>query len=97
VLKNIVHDWSDERAVTLLRNCRQAMPENGRVLIVEMVVQPGNDPSPAKMFDITMMVAEGGQERTESEHERLLRAAGLRLSRIVPTPSPVSVIEAVPA
>ncbi len=97
VLKNIVHDWSDERAVTLLRNCRQAMPEDGRVLIVEMVVQPGNDPSPAKMFDITMMVAEGGQERTESEHERLLRAAGLRLSRIVPTPSPVSVIEAVPA
>jgi len=97
VLKNIVHDWSDERAVTLLRNCRQALPEDGRVLIVEMVVQPGNDPSPAKMFDITMMVAEGGQERTESEHDRLLRAAGLRLSRIVPTPSPVSVVEAVPA
>lgn len=97
VLKNIVHDWNDELAVTLLRNCRQAMAADGRVLIVEMVVQPGNDPSPAKMFDITMMVAEGGQERTEAEHRQLLQAAGLRLSRVVPTPSPVSVIEALPA
>jgi SAM-dependent methyltransferase len=97
VLKNIVHDWSDERATLLLANCRRAMPAHGRLLIVEMVVQPGNDPSPAKMFDITMLVAEGGQERTEAEHRRLLRAAGFELSRIVPTPSPVSVIEARPA
>ncbi|HEY0512206.1 MAG TPA: methyltransferase [Thermoanaerobaculia bacterium] len=97
VLKNIIHDWSEERAATILRNCRQVMPRDGRVLIVEMVVQPGNDPSPAKMFDITMLVAEGGQERTEAEQRRLLEAAGLKLSRIVPTPSPVSVIEAVPA
>jgi SAM-dependent methyltransferase len=96
VLKNIVHDWSDEKAITLLRNCRQAMPADGRLLIVEMVVQPGNDPSPAKMFDITMMVAEGGQERTEAEQRTLLAAAGFELARIVPTPSPVSVIEARP-
>jgi len=97
VLKNIIHDWNDEKAITILRNCREAMPADGRVLIVEMVVQPGNDPSPAKMFDITMLVAEGGQERTEVEQQRILQAAGLRLSRVVPTPSPVSVIEAVPA
>ena len=97
VLKNIIHDWNDEKAITILRNCREAMAADGRVLIVEMVVQPGNDPSPAKMFDITMLVAEGGQERTEAEQQRILQAAGLRLSRVVPTPSPVSVIEAVPA
>jgi SAM-dependent methyltransferase len=97
VLKNIIHDWNDEKAITILRNCRQSMAADGRVLIVEMVVQPGNDPSPAKMFDITMLVAEGGQERTEAEQQRILQAAGLRLSRVVPTPSPVSVIEAVPA
>jgi len=97
VLKNIIHDWNDEKAITILRNCRQGMAADGRVLVVEMVVQPGNDPSPAKMFDITMLVAEGGQERTEAEQRRLFEAAGLRLSRIVPTPSPVSVIEAVPA
>lgn len=60
-----------------------------------MVVEPGNHPSPAKMFDITMLVAEGGQERTEAEHRKLFEAAGFKLSRIVPTPSPVSVIEAV--
>lgn len=96
VLKNIVHDWDDERAITLLANCRKAMPENGRLLVVEMVVQPGNEPSPAKMFDITMMVAEGGRERTEAEHRELFRAAGFELSRVVPTPSPVSVLEALP-
>lgn len=95
VLKNIIHDWNDEKAITILKNCRQAMAENGKVLVVEMVVEPGNHPSPAKMFDITMMVAEGGQERTETEHRKLFEAAGLRLSRVVPTPSPVSVIEAV--
>jgi hypothetical protein len=72
------------------------MPDTGRLLIVEMVVQPGNEPSPAKMFDITMLVAEGGQERTEAEHAKLLQAAGFRLSRVIPTPSPVSVIEALP-
>ena len=97
VLKNIIHDWNDEKAIAILRNCRESMAADGRVLIVEMVVQPGNDPSPAKMFDITMLVAEGGQERTEAEQQRILQAAGLRLSRVVPTPSPVSVIEAVPA
>jgi 16S rRNA G1207 methylase RsmC len=96
ILKNIIHDWSDDRSIAILKNCRQAMPDTGRVLIIEMVVQPGNEPSPAKMFDITMMVAEGGQERTETEHEKLLQAAGLKLSRVVPTPSPVSVIEARP-
>lgn len=95
VLKNIIHDWAEDRAVTILRNIRQAVPAGARVLVVEMVVEPGNHPSPAKMFDITMLVAEGGQERTEAEHRRLFEAAGFRLSRIVPTPSPVSVIEAV--
>lgn len=95
VLKNIIHDWNDERAVTILKNCRKGMAPGAKVLVVEMVVQPGNDPSPAKMFDITMLVAEGGQERTEAEHARLFEASGFRLSRVVPTPSPVSVIEAV--
>jgi SAM-dependent methyltransferase len=96
ILKNIIHDWDDERSTTILRNIRQAMPDTGRLLIVEMVVQPGNEPSPAKMFDITMLVAEGGQERTEAEHAKLLQAAGFRLSRVIPTPSPVSVVEALP-
>lgn len=96
VLKNIIHDWSDERAITILKNIRQVIPANGKVLTIEMVVEPGNDPSPAKMFDITMMVAEGGQERMESEQRELLRAAGFELTRIVRTPSPACVIEAVP-
>jgi ubiquinone/menaquinone biosynthesis C-methylase UbiE len=95
VLKNIVHDWDEDRAITLLKNCRKGMQPGAKILVVEMVVEPGNHPSPAKMFDITMLVAEGGQERTEAEHRKLFEAAGFKLSRIVPTPSPVSVIEAV--
>lgn len=95
VLKHIIHDWDDERALVILRNIARAMRADGKVLLVEMVIAPGNEPSFGKILDIEMLVSPGGKERTEVEYAALFARAGLRLSRIVPTKSPFSVIEAV--
>jgi hypothetical protein len=97
LLKNIIHDWDDERAVKILRKIKQSMETDGRVLLVETVVTPGNEPDLAKLLDIEMLVSPGGKERTAHEYRQLFAAAGLRLTRIVPTKSPYSVIEAVQA
>jgi hypothetical protein len=97
ILKWIIHDWDDERSIVILRNCRRAMSETGRLLLVETVVPPGNEPSFAKFIDLNMLVMTGGRERTEAEYRALFEAAGFRLTRIVPTPSPMFVIEGVPA
>jgi O-methyltransferase domain/Dimerisation domain len=95
-MRHIIHDWSDEPALQILRNIRQKMPPQGRLLIVEMIVPEGNDPSIAKGFDITMMLFPDGLERTEKEYRRLLEKGGFELSGITPTASSVSVIEAKP-
>jgi hypothetical protein len=96
LLKQIVHDWDDERATQLLRNCHRALAPEGRLLLVEMVIPPDNRPSPAKAMDLNMMVLLGGRERTEEEFRRLFEEAGFRLDRVIPTHSPFSVIEASP-
>lgn len=96
LLKHIIHDWGDDACRTILGRIREAMPPGGRVLIVEPVIPPGNDPFPGKLLDLNMLVmTEGGRERTALEYEQLLASASLRLQRIVPTPSSVSVVEAV--
>ncbi len=98
LLKHIVHDWGDQACRTILGHIRTAMAPGGRVLIVEPVIPPGNAPFPGKLLDLNMLVmTEGGRERTASEYEQLLGSAGLRLNRIVPTPSAISVVEAVAA
>ncbi|HZO30639.1 MAG TPA: methyltransferase [Chloroflexota bacterium] len=94
ILKQIVHDWDDERSTRLLRNCHRALNPNGKLLLVEMVMPADNRPSPAQAMDINMLVLVGGRERTEEEFRTLLAGAGFRLERIVPTHSPFSVIEA---
>lgn len=95
ILSHILHDWNDDRCLTILGQCRKAMKPDGRLLIVEMVLPPGDVPHPGKMLDMVMLVLIGGQERTEAEYSHLLDRAGFRLSRVVATNSPVSVIEAV--
>ena len=95
LMKHIIHDWDDEKSIALLRNIHQAMNDDGKVLIVEMVVPETSEPSPAKVLDICMMVMEGGKERTEKEYRELLAAAGFHLTRVVPTQSPFSIVEAV--
>jgi hypothetical protein len=94
ILSHIIHDWDEERCVRILRHCREAKAAGGKVLLVEMVVPPANVPHPAKMLDIVMLAVPGGQERTADEYRDLLARAGLRLTRVLPTASPVSVIEA---
>jgi hypothetical protein len=94
LLKQIVHDWDDERATRLLHNCHRALSPAGTLLLVEMVIPPENQPSPAQAMDLNMMVLLGGRERTEDDYQRLFQAAGFRLERVIPTHSPFSVIEA---
>ena len=96
ILKFIIHDWDDESAVAILKSCRQAMPEHSRLLLVENVIPPGNDPHMGKMIDVNMMVMLGGRERIEPEYRALLEETGFKLSKIVPTRSNLSIIEATP-
>ena len=96
VLCGVVHDWSDEFAVMILRNCRKAMPKNGHVLIVEAIVPETNSPSFSKLLEINMMVMTAGRERMRSEFHTLIEAADLRVTRIIPTLAPQSIIEAIP-
>lgn len=96
LLKHVIHACDDARAITLLKNIRSAIKDNSKVLIVEAIVPENNEPSLAKMMDILMMVMEGGKERTGKEYKRLLEAADLKLTRIIPTKSPFSLVEAEP-
>jgi len=95
IMKHIIHDWDDERAVKILTNIKRAMKPTGRVLLVESVVSPLSEPDITKLMDIEMLVSPGGKERTAEEYRHLFARAGLKLVRIVPTNSPYSVIEAV--
>jgi O-methyltransferase domain/Dimerisation domain len=95
-LSHIVHDWDDEKAIRLLRRCREAMAPHARLAVCEMVVPAGPEPHFSKLLDLEMLVNTGGQERTLDEYERLYTAAGFELTRVVPTPTPVSVIEGRP-
>jgi hypothetical protein len=97
IMKHIIHDWDDKRATKILRNIRAVMPPDGRVLIVETVVPEGNEPHYSKLLDLEMLSSPGGVERTAREYRELLAAAGLRLTRIIQTNSPFSVVEAVVA
>ena len=100
VLKHVIHDWDDERARTILANCRRVVPPNGRLLLVEGVYPPRIDGSPesrgAAANDVNMLVSTGGRQRSEAEFRSLYSAAGFRLTKIVPTPARASVIEGVP-
>jgi hypothetical protein len=96
LLRWIIHNWDHERAITILRNCRQAMGASSRLLLIEMVIPTGNDLHQGKFLDYIMLIAQTGQERTEEEYDSLLHEADLRLNKVAPTGSSLSVIEAVP-
>lgn len=95
IMKSILHDWDDERAVTILRNCRAAMREGGKILVVETVLPEGDAPSLGKLNDLIMLVFLRGLERTEAEWHSLCDRAGLRTARLVPTQSHLDVIECI--
>jgi hypothetical protein len=95
ILKNILHNWSDEECIRILSPICSVLPENGKVLILEMVIEEDNAPSFGKLIDIQMMVfMKEGRERTVKEFRELLSKAGLKIERIVRTAAPFSVIEA---
>ncbi len=96
VLRHILHDWDDAEAVAILGNCRHAMNPGGRVLVVETVIPPLNEPCFGKWLDLMMLIV-GGRERTEEQYRQLFSQAGLILSRIVPTAHEVSIIEGIRA
>ena len=97
VLKWIIHDWDDDRSIRILKNCRRAMSEGAKLLLLEKEIPVGNEPSPGKIADIGMLVMTGGKERTEAEYRALLGAAGFSLKRVLQTKTAISVIESVPA
>jgi hypothetical protein len=96
-LKWIIHDWDDERAISILKNCHRAMLKDGKVLIIEAIVRPGSEPAFSKFVDLNMLVMTGGRERSEAEYRTLLTAAGFRLTKMVPSQSGMSLIEGVRA
>jgi hypothetical protein len=96
LMRHIIHDWNDEQSLSILRHVRGAIRPGGRLLLVEGVVPPGNDPSFTKLMDLNMLLIPGGQERTEEEYRKLYAAAGFKLKRIAPTRTEVSVIEGEP-
>ena len=97
VLSRIIHDWDDAQATAILRTCRGAMGPDARLLLVERVLAPRNAPDPGKLMDLTMLVMLGGRERTAAEFGALYAAAGFRLTRVLPLPAAVSLIEGQPA
>jgi len=94
ILKKVIHDWDDERAVVILRNCRNAITANGRILLAETIIPAGNDPALIKAVDVTMLAVPGGLERSEEQYAELLSVAGLRLERVIATKAPISILEA---
>jgi SAM-dependent methyltransferase len=98
VIKQVLHDWDDARCERVLRNIRGVMAPTGRVLVVEALITPGPESMLAKFSDMEMMVVTpNGRERTVEEFAALFGRAGLKLARVVPTPSPLVVLEALPA
>lgn len=94
-MRHIIHDWDDEKSLTILRNCHAAMPEHSKLLIVESVIPAGNDPFAGKFLDLVMLLIPGGKERTAEEFRSLFDQAGFEVTRIIPTQSELSIIEGV--
>ncbi len=93
LMRHIIHDWDDEKSTTILKNIHRVIGKEGRLLLVEGVIPPGNDFSFGKLLDLTMLTIPGGKERTEAEYRALFAGAGFELTGITPTAAEVSVIE----
>jgi hypothetical protein len=96
VLAQILHDWDDEHCVAILQQCRRVIPAHGKLLVIELVLPPGEEPSFGKWLDLHMLVLLGARERTAAVYNALFRASGFELARVVPTTAGPSIVEAVP-
>jgi len=97
IMKHIVHDWQDEQCIKILKACRKGVNAGGKLLVVDAVIQPGNDFFPGKFLDLQMLIFPGGRERTEKQFDELFTASGWKLSRIIRTATKDSIVEGVPA
>jgi ubiquinone/menaquinone biosynthesis C-methylase UbiE len=93
LLAQILHDWDDDHSRTILTNCHRAMQPGGKVLVIELVIPPGNEPFIGKWLDLHMLVLQTGRERTAAEYQELLASAGFQLTRVIATESGASVVE----
>jgi hypothetical protein len=95
IVKKVIHDWDDARALRMLSNIRHVMQASGTLLVIEPVVPTGNGPSFTKLLDLLMLVwTAGGRERTEDEHRQLLKSAGFRVEDVAGTNAEIQLIEA---
>jgi hypothetical protein len=97
IMKHIIHDWPDDLCLKILQACRKSVNSGGKLLVVDNVIEPGNDFSPAKFLDLQMLIFPGGCERSEKQFRDIFAAAGWRLTRIIPTKALDSIVEGVPA
>lgn len=95
LMSHILHDWPDAKCRLILKNCYRAMQPGSRLIIVEMIVPPGNTPAVAKLLDMEMLVITGGRERTEAELGELLEVTGFKLARVISTRENIDIIEAI--
>lgn len=96
LLKHIIHDWDDKRAVEILKNCRRSMSPHSKLLLIEEIVTTAPEFAPAKVLDIQQLLMPGGRERTEEEYRKLLEEAGFELTAVIQTQSSLSIIESKP-
>ncbi len=98
ILSVVIHDWDDERATTILKNCRRAMGASGRLLLVERVLPTYSEPPlDVLLSDLQMLVGPGGHERTSDDFRTLFSAAGFKLANIIPLEFSYNVVEGVVA
>jgi hypothetical protein len=95
ILKLVIHDWNDEDALKILRNCRRASKAEGTLLVIEHVLKPANELNLGRMLDVGVMSLAKGRERTESEFQQLFKGAGFELRRTIPTGGLLSIIESI--
>jgi len=94
VLKHVLHDWNDARCRTILGHVARRMKPGGRVLLIEMVIPDDNTPGVAQLMDLNMLVMLPGRERTAAQYAELLASAGLRMTEVRPTHSPMQIVVA---
>jgi hypothetical protein len=94
LIKNVLHDWNDDQCVRILENCRRAMSPGGKLLVIDAVLPPGNEPHFGKAMDMIMLLLLPGQERSLAEFERVFSRAGFRVNRVITTAGPLALIEA---
>jgi C-methyltransferase len=96
VLKLIIHDWPDDEAAAILRNVRTAAGANATLLLVELVIPEHDRDFTGKWADLEMLLMGNARERTAAEYATLLERSGFKMTRVVPTASPFSLVEAKP-